>query len=277
MELVTATNIFGQKITVIAGDLIGRKILKDGAYDKTGLYFIEKLLKNLDSPVCLDIGANIGNHALVMSRNAATVLAYEPQKKVFEVLQKNISDNNATNIRIFNFGLSNVSGMAKMTVMDANNTGATSFVISEVSAPSLDAVLRQGDQELMEAGVHHVDFIKIDVEGLEASVIDGLREAIKTSKPIIMMEWNSEETRKGFIDKKLFTTSFTDYTFFSLRSTHERPAHPESKLQKTMRKISRRLFRPSLVLGEFSENGEYGNVVGIPNQKVDLIKDILRK
>lgn len=275
MELVTLSNIFGQKITVITGDLIGKKIIKEGAYDKTGLYFIDALLKHLDSPTCLDIGANIGNHTLVMSRHAAAVLAYEPQKKVFEVLQINVSDNNAANVKIFNFGLSNISGVAKMTVVDANNTGATSFVISDKSAPSLDAILRQGDQELFDSGVHHVDFIKVDVEGLEASVFDGLRKTIETSKPIIMMEWNSEETRKGFSDKRLFTTSFADYTFFSLRSTHERPKHPESKLKKTMRKISRRLFRPSLFLGDFSKDGEYGNVVGIPNQKVNLVKEII--
>lgn len=274
MELVTTKNIFGQKFTVIAGDLIGRKILKDGAYDKAGLFFIDMLLRNLEKPVCLDIGSNIGNHALVMSRHAKLVLAFEPQRKVCDVLQKNVVDNGAINISVFNFGLSNFSGTAKMAVTDTGNTGATTFVVSDAHVLSLDAELRQGDQELKEAGVSHVDFIKIDVEGLEASVIDGLRETISSAKPIIMMEWNSDETRNGFRDMKLFSTSFADYTFFSLRSTHERPLQTESKLQKTIRKISRKLFKPSIKLDDFSEQGEYGNIVGVPNHKINLIKSI---
>lgn len=274
MELVKTQNIFGQQITVIAGDLIGRKILKGGAYDKTGLFFIDRLLRNLEKPICLDIGANIGNHAIVMSRHANLVLCFEPQRTVCEVLQTNVVDNGANNIRVFNFGLSNYSGAAKMAVTDAGNTGATTFVVTDAPVLSLDAELRHGDQQLGEAGVSHVDFIKVDVEGLEASVIDGLRETINSAKPIIMMEWNSDETRNGFRDMNLFSTCFEDYTFFSLRSTHERPVKTESKVQKIIRKISRKLFSPSIKLGDFSEQGEYGNIVGVPNHKIKLIKSI---
>lgn len=274
MELITTKNTFGQKITVISGDLIGRKILKDGAYDKAGLLFIDSLLRSLDSPVCLDIGANIGNHALVMSKHAKAVFAFEPQPKVYSVLNRNISDNQITNIHALNFGLSNISGTAKMTVLDSGNTGATSFLNSETSAPSLEAELRQGDQELKESGVHHVDFIKIDVEGLEASVIDGLRGTISSTMPIIMLEWNSDETRNGFRDKQLFTTVFKDYKFFSVSSTHERPRHAESRLQKVVRKFSRKYLKASIKLKEFSEEGYYGNIVAIPKHKVELLTNI---
>lgn len=275
MKLAKTKSIFGHTITVISGDLIGRKILKDGVYDRTGVFFIDRLLRNLTNPVCLDIGANIGNHALVMSRHAGTVIAFEPQPKVFEVLSMNISDNQITNIHACNFGLSNFSGFAKMTVVDAGNTGATSFVSSDASVPSLEAELRQGDQELKRSGVSSVDFIKIDVEGLEASVIDGLRDTITSSSPIIMMEWNCEETRKGFSDKSLFTSVFKDYIFFVLFSSHERPDLGESKAQKIIRKFSRRFLRPSIKLKTFMVDGNYGNVVAIPKHKFEFLSSIL--
>ncbi|WP_181321649.1 FkbM family methyltransferase [Pseudomonas protegens] len=271
MELVQTKNIFSQKITVIKGDLIGRKILKHGAYDKTGLCFIDRLLPELGSPVCIDIGANIGNHVLVISRHAGNVFAFEPQPDVYKVLVKNLNDNEINNVRALPFGLSNWAGTARMSVVDSTNTGATSFVTQTNSVSSIEAELRHGDEEVKRLGISKVDFIKIDVEGLEPLVIEGLKNTITLSKPIIMIEWNSNATKDGFREKTLFTNLFAGYSVFSITSSHERPASGESWFQKIIRKIRRGFCRPVVRIGHFEEKQDYGNIVIVPSDKLDLV------
>ncbi|WAJ37292.1 FkbM family methyltransferase [Pseudomonas sp. GOM7] len=272
MELVQTRNIFDQKITVIKGDLIGRKILKHGAYDKAGLFLIERLLSGLESPVCLDVGANIGNHSLVMSRYSAKVISFEPQPAVFKVLVKNLEDNKILNVQPLQFGLSDWSGQASMNVVDASNTGATSFASHAGAAESIEAELRRGDDEVKRLGISSIDFIKIDVEGLETFVIEGLRESIASYKPIIMLEWNSSATREGFRDKELFSKILYGYSAFSVSSNHEKPAGGESKLAKLSRKFSRKFLKPRVRLGQFDAAQDYGNVVLVPLEKQDVVR-----
>lgn len=272
MELVQTRNIFDQKITVIKGDLIGRKIIKHGAYDKTGLFLIERLLSGLKNPVCLDIGANIGNHSLVMSRHSEKVLSFEPQPAVFKVLLKNLDDNKIPNVHPFQFGLSDWSGLATMNVVDASNTGATSFASQTGAAGSIEAELRLGDDEIKRLGITGIDFVKIDVEGLETFVIQGLRESIASYKPIIMLEWNSAATREGFRDNNLFYNILDGYSAFSVSSNHEKPAASESKPAKLLRKFARRFLKPCVKLGQFDADQDYGNVILVPLEKQDFVR-----
>ncbi|KJH88255.1 hypothetical protein UG46_02285 [Pseudomonas fluorescens] len=271
MELVQTKNMFSQKITVIKGDLIGRKILKHGAYDKSGLYLIERLLSKLERPICLDIGANIGNHVLVISRHAEIVFAFEPQPDVYKVLVKNLSDNGISNVRAFPFGLSNWAGTARMSVVDAANTGATSFAPHAAAVSSIEAELRHGDEEVKRLGITKIDFIKIDVEGLESLVIDGLKAVIASSKPIIMLEWNSTATKDGFRENALFTNLFAGFSVFSVTSSHDRPATGESNFQKTIRKLRRMFFKPAVSIEYFDENDDYGNIILVPSDKLALV------
>lgn len=271
MELVQTNNIFAQKITVIKNDLIGRKILKHGAYDKSGLFLIDRLLSKLGNPVCFDIGANIGNHALAISRHAKTVFAFEPQPDIYKILVKNLNDNKINNVHAFPFGLSNWAGTAQMSVVDSTNTGATSFAPHANSVDSIEAELRHGDEEVKCLEIPKVDFIKIDVEGLESLVIDGLKETIARSKPIIMLEWNSAATKCGFRENALFTNLFAEFSVFSVTSSHERPATSESNLQKAIRKIRRKFFQPVVRIEHFEENQDYGNVILVPAEKLALV------
>ena len=88
MNLTTETlnNCLGQSITVFTGDQIGEHIRKFGLYEKEKLLFLTAILRQLDSPVVLDIGANIGNHTLAFATVASRVFAFEPIPAIYSLL-----------------------------------------------------------------------------------------------------------------------------------------------------------------------------------------------
>ncbi|MFZ9585699.1 MAG: hypothetical protein ACO280_12205, partial [Pseudohongiellaceae bacterium] len=63
----TLTTSLGHVMTVFKDDYIGDKILKQGLYERENLALLLDLLGKIENPVVLDIGANIGNHALAFS------------------------------------------------------------------------------------------------------------------------------------------------------------------------------------------------------------------
>lgn len=51
-------------------------------------------------------------------------------------------------------------------------------------------MIAEGDSFLKSLDVEHVDFIKIDVEGFEQDVVEGLRKVIDKSHPVVVLELN---------------------------------------------------------------------------------------
>lgn len=171
---------------------IGRKLYGGQLFEKDELDIAGKYIKH-DSTV-LDIGANIGLHALsfsIMAKNGL-VIACEPQPKTFRTLVKNIYQNNIRNIVPLNIAIASTAEIAEFYVMadDAYSslidTGRK--VLSEkikVLCTPLDALL----------GETKVDFVKIDVEGLELNVLQSMSGLIQRHYPVIFCE-----IYKGTID-----------------------------------------------------------------------------
>jgi len=61
-----------------ANDTITSEIAKKGYFDIAETSFISSLIQKIPSAVCIDIGANIGTHTLVMCKHAKSVHAFEP-------------------------------------------------------------------------------------------------------------------------------------------------------------------------------------------------------
>ena len=132
----------------------------------------------------LDIGANVGNHAIAAARlmNAPKVIAFEPNPEAFRILRCNIALNDLAGvIQHVPFGLSDHDGHARAQSPEhGRNLGGTRLVEGEG-----DIELRQGD-----AFCAHEDvgFIKIDVEGAEMAVLGGLKETIARHRPPMLVE-----------------------------------------------------------------------------------------
>lgn len=139
----------------------------------------------------IDVGANLGFMALLFSRLVGAegkVLAFEPSGRTFDKLEKNIRENNLSNVTCFNLGcgsqpttseLYNVSGFS-----GHNSLSKPTAESSDVQAESIQVVRLDDHAE----NIGKIGFIKIDTEGYESEVLLGATEILKSKRPVVYLE-----------------------------------------------------------------------------------------
>ncbi len=137
----------------------------------------------------IDIGANIGNHALWFTRvmNARRVVVIEPNPLAMAPLMANVLVNGlgyVIDLSALGIGLSDTSEGGYGMKRHDRNLGAT-----KMRAGTGDMQVHRGD-DLFEGETP--DLIKIDVEGMEIKVLSGLENTIETHRPVILIEVDGE-------------------------------------------------------------------------------------
>ncbi|MBQ0797019.1 FkbM family methyltransferase [Zhongshania sp.] len=129
--------------------------------------------------VFLDIGANIGYYTLLASAIAGQegqVIAYEPDVENFALLQENVSLNQLDNVVLHPLALSDRNEDGKL-FLSSDNFGDHRIYSDGGERHSRSIRLVHGDQHL-EPQTQHIDFLKIDTQGAEYFVVNGLRNLI---------------------------------------------------------------------------------------------------
>ncbi len=166
---------------------IDNEIYWKGVYEEDILLFLKTQLKKGDAYV--DIGANIGQHALFASQLVGLtgrVYAFEPNINIYEQFNKSIRASNIQNIQLYNFGLANKDEQLTLHINPINK-GGSSLVAYAENMEKMSVTIKNGDVVLKD--VPRVDFVKIDVEGYEADVLEGLSELISRCRPKILLEF----------------------------------------------------------------------------------------
>lgn len=146
------------------------------------------------SGVFVDVGANLGQILLKMSslNPARPYIGFDPSTFNASYVQQLIDINGLDQCTIFPVGLSARFSTVKFlfsgegdpmgTIVPGFWSGATE------RTRSVAAVALAGDDILATLGIGKVGIIKIDVEGGELDVIEGLRETIGLHRPIVIVE-----------------------------------------------------------------------------------------
>ena len=164
-----------------------------GAFEKPLLFFMRDALEALGKPqsVFVDVGANIGQHSLFMSRLASQVHSFEPFAKVRERLLLQIVHNALQNIRVHALGLSNENARLPFYAPTGSNEGIGSFDASTTSKGNVaigELELVRGDDYLTREGITRIDILKMDVEGFEKPALEGLRATLLATRPLLVCE-----------------------------------------------------------------------------------------
>jgi FkbM family methyltransferase len=175
---------FGLTFELEPNQFIDRYILIDGLYEDRFLEFVANQLSS--DAVILDIGANIGNHALYLAGKCSVVHAFEPNPAALKRLHRHIALNNIRNIVVHPFAMGERDETATFYEPEGN-LGAGSFV--EHSGRKIELPIRKADDVVDELGLSRIDFIKIDVEGMEENVFRGLAKTIAQFRPLIDFEF----------------------------------------------------------------------------------------
>ena len=178
----------GRCITVDLSDHVGREMFKHGWYESAYVDFIRQHLGDRDGQF-VDVGANVGNYSLALAPHYAHTLAFEPNPAVFPVLDANLKLNSSLPITAVPCWLSSDNATLDFYPDDTNNSGASGFEAHGSSAEPIPLKVVAGD-EYFDTG-RSVAAIKIDVEGHELDVVQGLRRTIQRDRPVIFMEWHT--------------------------------------------------------------------------------------
>lgn len=143
--------------------------------------------------VVLDVGANIGAFALPVARRVrggtGRVIAVEPARDTAQRLRSHVEINSATDtVQVVEVGLSDQAGRGQLRLSPFGPGDVGSRTLEGDSTAVGDPVeLTTGDALRHRLGVERFDVIKIDVEGHEIAVLDGLRETFMTRPPRVVV------------------------------------------------------------------------------------------
>lgn len=188
-----STDFFGLRYEGNLRNTIDFSIFYHGAFEKPLLFFLRDCLLGLgkEQPVFCDIGANIGQHSLFMSRLAHTVHAFEPYDKVRDRLLHQIRLNDIRNVVVHPVGLSDRRHALPFFAPTGRNQGIGSFDASTVekgNEPIGELDLAIADDYFPAHGIDAVHLVKIDVEGFEKAVLQGMQEVLARQRPVVVVE-----------------------------------------------------------------------------------------
>jgi FkbM family methyltransferase len=156
-------------------DRVSAELIHSGVWEA----FETRLLINRLTPgaVFVDVGANIGYYTAIADQlvgETGAIYAFEPERENFDLLQKNTRRSKCPNITLSHAGLSNKNSRAQLFLSSDNLGDHRLYDRGDRQSQQVDLV--RGDDIL--AGLH-IDFLKIDTQGAEFQVIDGLKETIQ--------------------------------------------------------------------------------------------------
>jgi FkbM family methyltransferase len=127
-----------------------------------------------------DIGANVGLYTVLLAKtvgDAGRVFAFEPEARTCEHLQENLKLNEALNVKWYRKALGERTGQASL--FTGTVIGGGSLVHSQGGGDAEQVVeIAQGDELVAAEKLPTPRAVKIDVEGYEHAVIQGLRHTL---------------------------------------------------------------------------------------------------
>lgn len=174
-----------------------------GLHDFPEMAFLLHFLRSQD--LFLDIGANVGTYTVLASGHVGCkTFAFEPISSTFQALQKNLEVNRLNSrTKAFECAVGARVGKLKVTSsFDTVNRVVGYWDLSE-AAEEVDVITV--DEALTNEGVPAL--VKIDVEGFEAEVIEGMKKTMaKKELKGIIIELNGSGGRYGYNEEKIHET-----------------------------------------------------------------------
>ena len=217
---------------------IGRSIEVYGAWAKDDIELIVSLLNLLlqQKPTLTfyDVGANIGTHTVALARTFGEKLqvkSFEAQRQIYYMLCGNVAINGLTNVHCYNLAVSDQSDQTlEIQLPDyqmPNNFGGLELVkpvrsdnqhMTKTATDTVETVCLDDFDE-------HIDFLKIDIEGMEHVALAGAKKVISASRPICFVEMYKTDidvVKKFFkkLDYVAYAVKPDDWIFFPKESIY---------------------------------------------------------
>ena len=160
------------------------------------IYFKEYMNYNKDD-IVLDVGANIGAYSTRVSKLVKEVYSFEPLKENYDLAQKNLDRNNATNVKLYNnaligtdddeinFYLSKGKNLGGHTILPTRGRG-----IIVVKARRFSDVLSETKATKIKMDIEGAEWNILSEDDIDWSTVNGL-----------VMEWHHKSFKNTRIEK----------------------------------------------------------------------------
>jgi FkbM family methyltransferase len=174
-----------------------RTVLKDKTYEQELAMIIRQHINpNKDA---IDVGANIGFYTVLCSKLISQnqrVLAIEPAPEAIEYLNKNIANNNCSNVIIYKGMAIEKSQSCQLRVIPGMSEYSSVGSISHKAVNGIRSTLVTVSGETIDSLVERYQLspglIKMDIEGGENSALIGAIATLQKYKPVILLEVSND-------------------------------------------------------------------------------------
>jgi len=171
----------------------------------------DKFVDLKEGQTVFEIGCYIGLQAIRMSElvgDKGLIVAVEAIPKNFEILKKNIEKNEITNIKIFNLAIWKEKGTIDFTLDEKQKNSAIETIVNNKKKMTLPC--NTLDNIFDELQLKKLDFCRIQVNGAEVEVMEGMTKLLK-STPTVMV--TAPYTNIVVIQKKLETIGYNTQVY----------------------------------------------------------------
>ncbi len=196
-------------------DMISRHLRNGHVWEDETLKLAQHLLRGIERPVVVDVGANLGAFTVPMGLHVAPmqgcVFSFEAQRQVYYQLCANLLINGLIDCHAFNQAVGAVDGQIEVPVLDLSkerNAGALTLneevreMITNLQKRQpgrgvntlTDRVEKVALKRLDDLGLPPAHLLKIDVEGMELDVLRGGSKWLQNSgnPPILLEVWQTD-------------------------------------------------------------------------------------
>jgi FkbM family methyltransferase len=188
--------------------------------ESAGTYLSERLMTVIftkhvtEGMTVIDVGAHAGYYTLLAARavgGKGSVFAFEPEPSNYELLLKNIQLNSHQNVIPVQKAVTNITGPVKLFL--AEDASGHSILSDN---PHQGAILVDSTtlDDFFASRTQPINIIKIDVEGAEDAVLEGMRRIITENPELtIFTEFSPEALKRAGCLPTEYLKKLTNYGF----------------------------------------------------------------
>lgn len=173
---------------------------------------------NFKGMTVYDIGGYIGIHSIFFAdavRENGKVITFEPNPTNFREIAFNLKINNFKNVQVFPLGIGKERGILELNIdpirysRSSFNQNNQNLSFKKTESRKAKVKIDSIDNLIKEKAIPPPNFVKIDVEGFESEVIQGMIHTIEIYKPDLFIEIHGRVTEEMI--KPLFKNKYKLY------------------------------------------------------------------
>lgn len=207
---IVAYSDFGPIIINVNDNFIGRAVTLTGMWEQGEISLIialvKVILKSKPSIMVYDVGANIGTHSLALAKTFGETIrirAFEAQRPIFNMLNGTLALNDLMTVKTYNNAVSDKKDdVLRITLPDyhrVNNFGGLELMPPRIS--DNQAMYYSTTEDVRTITLDDfdevVDFIKMDIEGMEDQALRGAARLFEAHSPLCFIE--IRKTDRNFV------------------------------------------------------------------------------